>query len=90
MSAKEAAALAGELAGYGGKLSLATRMTTMEAKCRRAGRLIQAMLRQTNQYDLWKLPPEASAIDVYPCPDRQGSFMRGRPCCLCRPAGTLR
>jgi hypothetical protein len=59
MSAKEAAALAGELAGYGGKQSVAARLATMEKQCRKAGRLIQAMLRQTNQYDLWKLPPEA-------------------------------
>jgi hypothetical protein len=59
MNHKEAAALADELVDYRGKFSLATRLTTMETKCRRAGRLIQAMLRQTNQYDLWKLPPEA-------------------------------
>jgi hypothetical protein len=59
MSQKEAAALADELAGYGGKQSLATRLTMIEAKDRRAGRLIKAMLRQTNHGDLWKLPPEA-------------------------------
>ena len=59
MSHKEAAALAAELAGFGGKSSLAMRLTTMEAKCRRAGRLIQAMLKQTNRGDIWKLPPEA-------------------------------
>jgi hypothetical protein len=59
MNHKEAAALAAELAGWGGKQSLATRLTMIEAKCRKAGRLIQAMLRQTNRGDIWKLPPEA-------------------------------
>ncbi len=58
MSQKEAAALADELAGYGGKLSAAQRVATMEAQCRKAGRLIQAMLRQTNSGDIWQLPPE--------------------------------
>jgi hypothetical protein len=59
MNHKEAVALANELAGFGGKHSLATRLATVEAKCRKAGRLIQAMLRQTNRGDIWKLPPEA-------------------------------
>jgi hypothetical protein len=59
MSHREAAALANELAGFGGKLSLATRLTMIEGKCRKAGRLIKAMLRQTNSGDIWKLPPEA-------------------------------
>jgi hypothetical protein len=59
MSHKEAVALADDLAGSGGKHSLATRLATAEAKCRKAGRLIQAMLRQTNSGDFWKLPPEA-------------------------------
>jgi hypothetical protein len=57
MSHKEAAALAEELAGVSGKQSLATRLATIEAKCRRAGRLIQAMLKQTNRGDVWRLPP---------------------------------
>jgi hypothetical protein len=56
---REAVALANELSGFGGKQSLATRLTMIEAKCRKAGRLIQAMLRQTNSGDIWKLPPEA-------------------------------
>jgi hypothetical protein len=59
MNHKEAAILADELAGFGGKQSLATRLATVEAKLRKAGRLIQAMLRQTNRGDIWKLPPEA-------------------------------
>jgi hypothetical protein len=59
ISHKEAAALADELARFGGKHSLATRLAAIEAKCRRAGRLIKAMLRQTNSGDIWKLPPEA-------------------------------
>jgi hypothetical protein len=40
MNHREAVALAEELAGFGGKQSLATRLSTVEAKCRRAGRLI--------------------------------------------------
>jgi hypothetical protein len=59
MSHKEAIALADELAGFGGKHAPARRLATVEAKCRKAGRLIQAMLRQTNSGDFWKLPPEA-------------------------------
>jgi hypothetical protein len=59
MNHREAVALADELTGWGGKQSLATRLAAIEAKCRRAGRLIKAMLRQTNRGDVWKLPPEA-------------------------------
>jgi hypothetical protein len=58
MSQREAAALADELTGYGGKQSVAARLAMMERQCRRAGRLIKAMLRQTNSGDIWKLPPE--------------------------------
>jgi hypothetical protein len=58
MSQKEAVAFADELAGYGGKQSVAARVATMERQCRKAGRLIKAMLRQTNRGDFWKLPPE--------------------------------
>jgi hypothetical protein len=49
MNHKEAAVLADELAGFGGKHSLASRLAMVEAKCRKAGRLIQAMLRQTTR-----------------------------------------
>lgn len=58
MSAKEAVALADDLSLYGGKHSLATRMERMEAKCRRASRLIRAMLRQVHSSDVFQLPPE--------------------------------
>jgi hypothetical protein len=59
MSHKEAATLANELAAWGGKQSIATRLAAIESKARRAGRLLKAMLRQTNHGDVWKLPPEA-------------------------------
>jgi hypothetical protein len=58
MSAKEAAALAETLSQYGGKHSLATRLGSMESKCRKASRLIRAMLRQTHSSDVFRLPPE--------------------------------
>jgi hypothetical protein len=58
MSAKEAAALADDLASYGGKRSVATRLTIMERQCRQASRLIRAMMRQTHSSDVWALPPE--------------------------------
>jgi hypothetical protein len=62
MSHTEAAALADELAGYSGKQSVTTRLATMERQCRKAGRLIRAMLRQTNSGDIWKPPPEACRV----------------------------
>jgi hypothetical protein len=58
MSAKEAATLADNLAHYGGKHSLATRLATVEAQCRKASRLIRAMLRQVHSSDVFQLPPE--------------------------------
>jgi hypothetical protein len=58
MSAKEAATLADDLSRYGGKRSLATRLAAMEAQCRRASRLIRAMLRQVHSSDVFRLPPE--------------------------------
>ena len=56
ISAKEAAALADELASYSGKRSVATRLAIMERQCRRASRLIRAMMRQTHSSDVWAPP----------------------------------
>jgi hypothetical protein len=39
--------------------SLAETIAVMETECRMAGRLIRAMLRQSNHGDIWQLPPEA-------------------------------
>jgi hypothetical protein len=58
MSAKEAEALADTLSRYGGRHSLATRLDSMERKCRKASRLIRAMLRQVHSSDVFRLPPE--------------------------------
>jgi hypothetical protein len=58
MSAKEAVAPADSLSRYGGKLSLATRLAAMESQCRKASRLIRAMLRQVHSSDMFRLPPE--------------------------------
>jgi hypothetical protein len=58
MTTKEADALADALSRYGGKHSVATRLATMETQCRQAARLIRAMRRQTNDYDVFQLPPE--------------------------------
>jgi hypothetical protein len=58
MSAKEAAALADSLATYGGKHSMAARLLTMEMQCRKASRLIRAMLRQVHSSEMFRLPPE--------------------------------
>jgi hypothetical protein len=59
MRTKEAAMLADNLASYSGKHSVATRTVTMEAQCRKASRLIRAMLRQVHSSDVFQLPPEA-------------------------------
>jgi hypothetical protein len=58
MTAKEAALLADELSQYGGKHAAAARVAMMERQCRRASRLIRAMLRQAHSSDVWQLPPE--------------------------------
>jgi hypothetical protein len=58
MSAKEAAALADNLVHFGGKHSLALRLSSMEAACRKASRLIRAMLRQAHSSEIFRLPPE--------------------------------
>jgi hypothetical protein len=58
MTAKEAAVLADELSKCGGKHAVAARVAAMERQCRRAARLIQAMLRQMHSSDVWQLPPE--------------------------------
>jgi hypothetical protein len=58
MSAKEAATLADDLSHYGGRHSLASRLDSMERKCRKASRLIRAMLRQVHSSDVFRLSPE--------------------------------
>jgi hypothetical protein len=58
MTAREAATLAENLASYGGRHALATRLATMELHCRKASRLIRAMLRQAHSSEVWRLPPE--------------------------------
>ena len=59
MTTKEAETLADSLAGYGGKLSPAARVASMERDCAKASRLIRAMLRQVHSSDVFALPPEA-------------------------------
>ncbi len=59
MTTREATTLADHLAQYGGSHSLATRLATMETQCRKASRLIRAMLRQVHSSDVFQLPPEA-------------------------------
>jgi hypothetical protein len=61
MTAKEAATLAENLASYAGKHSVATRLATMEMQCRKASRLIRAMLRQAHSSEVWRLPSEPTA-----------------------------
>jgi hypothetical protein len=58
MSTKEAVALADSLSRYGGKHALAARLAAMEAQCRKASRLIRAVLRQVHSSDVFRLPPE--------------------------------
>jgi hypothetical protein len=58
MTAAQAKALADRLAGYGVERTLAANIAVLETECRMAGRLIRAMLRQTNSGDVWHLPPE--------------------------------
>jgi len=58
MTTREAATLAENLASYRGKHSVATRLATMETQCRKASRLIRAMLRQVHSSDAFRLPPE--------------------------------
>jgi hypothetical protein len=58
MTTREATQLADALAQYGGKHSVATRLATMEAQCRKASRLIRAMLRQVHSCDVFQLPSE--------------------------------
>jgi hypothetical protein len=59
MTTREATKLADELSRYGGQHSMATRLATMESHCRKASRLIRAMLRQVHSSDVFQLPPEA-------------------------------
>jgi hypothetical protein len=58
MTTREAATLAENLASYSGKHSVATRVASMETQCRKASRLIRAMLRQVHSSDVFQLPPE--------------------------------
>ncbi len=58
MTTREAIQLANSLSQYGGRQSVATRLTTMETQCRLAARLIRAMLRQVHSSDVFQLPPE--------------------------------
>jgi hypothetical protein len=57
MTAREAAALAGNLAGYRGEHAVAARVASLESQAR-ASRLIRAMLRQVHSSDVFRLPPE--------------------------------
>jgi hypothetical protein len=58
MTTREASVLANTLASYGGKLSPAARVASMERDCAKASRLIRAMLRQVHDSDVFKLPPD--------------------------------
>jgi hypothetical protein len=58
ITTREAVALANNLAQFGGKNSVATRIATMERHCKQASRLIRAMLRQVHSSDVFQLPPE--------------------------------
>jgi hypothetical protein len=58
MSVKEVEQLVTHLAHSGGRHSLADRVTAMEVNCRKASRLIRAMLRQVHASDVFHLPPE--------------------------------
>jgi hypothetical protein len=59
MTTREARALADSLSQYGGRQSIAARLTTMETQCRLAARLIRVMLQQVHSSDVFRLPPEA-------------------------------
>ena len=58
MSGKQASELAEQLGQFGGRHSLAARLTTMERLCLKASRLIKAMRRQSQDSDVFQLPPE--------------------------------
>jgi hypothetical protein len=58
MTTREATTLADNLASFSGKHSAATRVASMETQCRKASRLIRAMLRQVHSSDVFQLPPE--------------------------------
>ena len=65
MSTKEAAALADRLAAHGRSATaqqltlIAEQMAALEIECRKASRLIRAMMRQVHSSDVFHLPPEA-------------------------------
>jgi hypothetical protein len=58
MTGRQASELAEQLSQFGGKNSLTTRLATMETLCRKASRLIKAMRRQSQDSDVFGLPPE--------------------------------
>jgi hypothetical protein len=58
LTTKEASVLADTLASYGGKLSPAARVASMERDCAKASWLIRATLRQVHDSDVFKLPTE--------------------------------
>lgn len=58
MSFPEAQQLADRLAEHGGRGSIVQYIANIEAECRLASRLIQAMLRQVHGSDTFLLPPE--------------------------------
>ena len=58
MTTREATTLAENLASYSGKHSVATRVASMETQCRKASRLIRAMLRQVHSSDVFQPPEE--------------------------------
>jgi hypothetical protein len=51
-------ALADSLGQFGGERAFATRLTLTEGQCRKASRLIRAMLRHVNPSDVLQIPPE--------------------------------
>jgi hypothetical protein len=59
MTQADAKALATRLGRRGTETKLAEQVAVLENEARMAGRLITAMLRQTNHGDIWRLPPEA-------------------------------
>jgi hypothetical protein len=56
----EAAQLAAELVRPGVAQSVFATLAQMEHRSRLAGRLIQALLRQTNRGDIFRLPPDGA------------------------------
>ena len=81
MSAKEAAALADSLSRYGGKYSLTTRLARMESQCRKASRLIRAMLRQVHSSDVFRCRRKSDCLAApasFPAPTHSAGQMDAR------------